>query len=526
MIHSPDAAPRRFRLTPVTAAALAAAVTLVVAVATIDQLPVGVFYDDGMYVVLAKALATGRGYHWLHLPGAPAATHFPPGYPALLALAWAVFPGFPANVIAFKAINACLLAVVAASITLFACRRARMSARVALIVAVAGCAAIPMLVLSTQVMSETLFLAVLVPGLLLAEQVADRVPAERASVLVSLGILAGALMLVRSHGVAFVVALAVLWVRRRQWRALALVVVACAVTVLPWQVWKLAHDGTLPAPLRGSYESYGTWLSRGLHAGGLSAMARAVWQTVVELFRTMAATGTAGLPVAVRPWLTLALLGLLVVGARRLRRTAPVTVLFATAYGGVILIWPFAPARFIWGVWPLVILCAAAGAFALRDWHPPAATWRAVRGLGAAELVALAYGYGVYTVRGVRGRWWSSIPRRNAAAVRPLVQWTARNTAPQAVIASNAEVVVYLYTGRTSVPATAFSVEDYFAAPSVDARANALRSILQAYRVDAVAIVANDGLRDAARMLANHRPPELVLRDSILNGLIFSTTPR
>ncbi|MBC7897587.1 MAG: hypothetical protein H7066_19360, partial [Cytophagaceae bacterium] len=37
--------------------------------------PVGVFQDDGIYVVLAKSLATGEGYRFLQMPGAPNATH-------------------------------------------------------------------------------------------------------------------------------------------------------------------------------------------------------------------------------------------------------------------------------------------------------------------------------------------------------------------------------------------------------------------------------------------------------------------
>ena len=62
---------------------IAAAVVLLVALAVIDTLPVGVAQDDGWYLILAKSLATGQGYRWINLPGAPAATHFPPGYPAI-----------------------------------------------------------------------------------------------------------------------------------------------------------------------------------------------------------------------------------------------------------------------------------------------------------------------------------------------------------------------------------------------------------------------------------------------------------
>ena len=64
---------------------------LVVGVAVTDNYHVGVFHDDSMYVILARSLATGEGYRYLNLPGAPEATHFPPGYPALLAQRNAAF---------------------------------------------------------------------------------------------------------------------------------------------------------------------------------------------------------------------------------------------------------------------------------------------------------------------------------------------------------------------------------------------------------------------------------------------------
>jgi len=39
---------------------------------------VGVFYDDGFYLSLARSLAEGHGYRLLYLPGAPEAVHHPP----------------------------------------------------------------------------------------------------------------------------------------------------------------------------------------------------------------------------------------------------------------------------------------------------------------------------------------------------------------------------------------------------------------------------------------------------------------
>lgn len=43
--------------------------------------------DNAGYYILGQALLQGEGYTNIHIPGTPPASHFPPGYPALLAVA-------------------------------------------------------------------------------------------------------------------------------------------------------------------------------------------------------------------------------------------------------------------------------------------------------------------------------------------------------------------------------------------------------------------------------------------------------
>ena len=53
----------------------------------------------------------------------------------------------------------------------------------------------------------------------------------------------------------------------------ALVVGACALLVmLPWQLWVRANQGFVPEPMRGLYESYSSWMARGIKGGGLSVL--------------------------------------------------------------------------------------------------------------------------------------------------------------------------------------------------------------------------------------------------------------
>lgn len=57
----------------------------------------GIYHDDAIYLVSAKALAEGKGYRIASLPGEPFQTKYPPLYPALLSLIWRVDPSFPGN---------------------------------------------------------------------------------------------------------------------------------------------------------------------------------------------------------------------------------------------------------------------------------------------------------------------------------------------------------------------------------------------------------------------------------------------
>lgn len=508
---------------PTLAALAAAAVVLAIALAAIDPLPVGVVHDDGMYVVLAKSIATGHGYRWLHLPGTPAATHFPPGYPLLLALVWLVFPAFPANVLAFKALNALLLACTAGAVALLARRRFGFSAGAAALIAVIGCASIPMLVLSSLVMSETFFLALVVPALLVAERVADAQGSRWHAA--ALGLLTGAVVLVRTHGIALSLGVLIVLAARRKRRELAAFAIAFVLAIAPWQIWQRVHAASVPIAVRGDYGSYGGWLARGFASDGIALATHTLARTTIDLFATLTTLVGAGLPGAARAAAGAAAIALVGIGAWR-ARNARVTVAFMAFYLTIVALWPFAPARFFWAVWPVVVVLAVRGACEIYDWRPAAGALRASRLFAAAAAAIVVLGYGMYTARGFRGRWWSSIPRQMAAAVKPLVQWTARNTSPDAVVASNAELLLYLYTGRAAVPATALSVDDYFRAPTAATSAAALRDILRAYHVDAVAIVANDSLAAAARAMAESRPPQLVLRDSIPNGLILSSALR
>jgi hypothetical protein len=490
-------------LTPVVAGALA----LAVGAWAFRPYPVGIFHDDGVYLILAKALATGQGYHYLHLPGAPAATHYPPAYPLLLGAIWRLAPDFPGNLTVFLALQALQLAVAAWGICRFAERRLAWPPVAAAALALCATLSLPLLLLAAHLMSEVLFVALLFPFLLAAERILEEDPggtAPKDRHMVLLGLASGALALVRMHAVVAGAAVVVLLVMRKRRRGALACSLGLLAALLPWQIWVLLHNGAIPAELRGSYGSYLGWLAAGFGdrvAGGLPLLASTI---------ALNASQTAGLlgdrlslwpPGSLRIVTVTVAIVLIVLGGLRLWRRAPITVAFTALYVALTLVWPYAPWRFLWAVWPFaLLLLAEGGIFA----------WQLSQRLGARPLrfVALvplgfiAAGLARAEVLTYRQSAWSTPAREASAQIAPVIRWVARNSSPSDVVLCDAEPLVYLFTGRLALPPARFTAAEYVTPPDPRAADSTLAGLLERYRARYVVTVV-PATRDAARRLAN-----------------------
>ncbi len=500
---------------------LLGACALAAGMAIIDSYPVGVFHDDSMYVILARSLATGQGYRYLNLPGAPVATHFPPGYPALLALVWRVMPSFPANVVVFKAMNAVFLC--ASALLVAQLVRDRLgSERWAFGVGIVSAVSVPLLVLATMVLSEPLFLALLLAVLVCAERIVARPAASRQAL--TLGVCIGVLALVRSHGIVALPAVALPLLVHRRWRDTALMAAGTLAVVLPWQLWSARHADALPAPLLGNYGSYAGWWIRGFREMGPAMIPATLAKTVPETAAMLAALFSPIRGAAAHVVTLLALGGLFTTGALALRTRAPVTLLFLAGYSAIVLVWPFPPSRFFWGVWPLLLLLLAAAGWS----NAPANRVRhSLARLSVAAMLAwVAVGFGAYEVRAVRGSWWASISRAAVRRIEPAIMWTLANTAPEDVIAADDEGAVFLYTGRRAVPVAAFTTGHYLLNRSAAVEASeGLVPLLETFPLRAV-LVGSSKTFDAAQYLASQPRPMLSLREQFSGGAAFTVLSR
>jgi hypothetical protein len=215
-------------------------------------------------------------------------------------------------------------------------------------------------------------------------------------------------------------------------------------------------------------------------------------------------------------------------GFWRTLKVAPVCAGFIAGYLAIVIVWPYVPDRFLWGVWPVLGLIMVGGVVSVLEWKRPG---RPALVLRVATLAILAFAGGSYVrynVRGYAGRWWESAQRGSANSLRPLVRWAAANTRVTDVIASDGDPMVHLYTGRLTVPAISWSAHEYIERQQTPRATANLRSLIDEFGVRYVLLNGSSSpAANAAHGLTTSTPPVLVLHEALPEGgAIFSLSQK
>lgn len=415
-----------------------AAVTLAAGVLALNRALVGVFYDDGLYAGLATALAGGLGYVHPNLPGMPppAAVHYPPLYPVVLAPFFGLL-SVNGAALAAKLLNA-LLAAGSAGLIAWHAMRTQLLGTFGprwLAPAIVGAAAIAIPLLATQsvLFAEPLFAALLAAAVIFADR------REMASPLL-VGLMTGLALLTRSIGVAAGAGVACFLItppRRIPVRTVARAVAPAVVAFLGWWLWVAIHEKGIDPMLALTYGSYGAVVRQtGISALGVSAPDLPRPLEVISL-------GWIGVPWLYNLLATLAL-GVGLYGLLVLTRRSAIgyTLVF---YLLILAVWPYTPDRFLWAVLPWLALAWCIGAVEL------ARRWPRLRVPVALLALLLFAGYMRYEVQGFAGRWWGTQARAISANFAELLPFIA-DLPPSAVVATDDEGLVWLYTRRRAVP--------------------------------------------------------------------------
>lgn len=401
---------------------------------------VGMFHDDGVYLVTAKALATGHGYRILSLPGDIPQTKYPVLFPLALSWVWRLAPGFPANIPLLKLVPLTFGLIWFWLVYRLMAREA--SRETAIVCAVLTAAMTWSLYLSTALLSETMFAAECTACLvILREEETSRTGGRWWAA----AVLAGLACLTRTAGICAIAAGIIFYLRRRRLgRAAAFAAVAMAVAG-PWFAWLLAQH----PPATDAYYSAANYASWNVLSNFFTLAQK---MTIVLLNAVMLLRAPLLIGAGLNGWLSV-LAGLtLLLAALRWLRELTVFDIFLGLYVAMTLAWAWPAERFLVVVYPLILFVA------WRVWRAAAQRFPQ-RAVLVRQLAALALT--VILVQSLRTLALSTGPtRRTGVALGQedawsdtswQLDWIRDHTPADAVVLANLDPVFYLFTGRKAV---------------------------------------------------------------------------
>lgn len=413
--------------------------------------PGGVWHDDGVYLLIGKALASGEGLTYAGVPGDLPAVKFPPLYPVALAGLWLVLGGLGPVTLAAVLANLVLLAAAGTLLALALERSAGLQRTVAMVVGGLAIVSADVWRVALVALSEPLFMA-LTAAALLCWPSASRPTDRRGAMLLALVLTAA--MLTRSAGAALVLGFAVALVLARGLRA-ALAVVALPVAAgVAWGMWAATSAQRIPEGMRDVLGPYGSWLTDQL-LGAPTAFVRALPAHLLQVLHRIFVLLLPGLD-GIALWAAaVPLAALIAIGLALLHRRFPPVAWVAVAYFAMLLLWPFVDRRLVTPLHPLLVVTACTAVIELWQRSSRRTVVRASVGAVAFLWVGLLTSVGAW--RASTG--WAADPYRlRAGRLAAAVETLQRTAPPDAVVgAPEFWAALHLHGGWHVTPSALFT---------------------------------------------------------------------
>jgi hypothetical protein len=390
-------------------------------------------FDGAGYAVLGEALATGRGYREISDPAAPRHAHFPPGYPAALAVIWRSTGRSVAAAHVFSA--ACIVAAVLLAWRGFLTIYPR---RLALILGLALAVNWTWGRVGGSIQSEPFYIVLEMLAVLVAVRAGRR---GGVALGIALGVALAACVLTRHVGACLVAAVLLDLGLRRRFGELGAAGLTAFALILPWIGWLamvrhntqagLLVQGGLIARIAGQAVFY------------VQRLPDQLTGPIVEVGTVFRRSPTiAGL---VNLWAA-AVTSLMIWGCaktlRSPRRRLAGMIVFLTL--ALLLVWPFQEAgRFLIPLVPFLLAGAMEGLASLISLTGT----RRPRTWAAGMILAISIPYAAYAVATGRAAAQQRIHADFDAACRRIASDTTR---PGLVLTSHAGEVFW-QTGRQGV---------------------------------------------------------------------------
>jgi hypothetical protein len=406
-----------------------------------EQWQFGQGQDDGIYMVTAKALASGEGYRHLNLPGHPYATKYPPLFPLYMSMAWRIAPDFPRTLRVASILQDCLLPV--CLVLLFmVLRQMGLSPGRALLVAAMMFVTFAFIFLAITLYSELLFLCFLLAAIWLTQRAAER---DSGWLALLGGFFAGLAYLTRIATLPLLIAVPIFFFLRKRSRLNLFFFALAAPAAIGWHVWGALHaPPTAGTPYLHEYLRVIKATGFGPHLlDQMSTLSAAFAETffsgLLEFLR--------GIPLH-HLVLAAAIAGSVRIGRRR---QWPLYLIFTGLYLLMITVWWFqGMGRLIIPVWPVALagIVEEGGHFAGLC----AASMKRFKMAPRWALIALATAIAIHNDAATWHRTASvyETEREQRSRDRKAYQWLAQSAGPDAIVMAWKEGSSYLYTGLPS----------------------------------------------------------------------------
>jgi len=204
----------------------------------------GMYHDDAIYLVTAKALSEGHGYRIISLPGEPAETKYPIGFPLILSLIWATWPHFPENLPAFEIVQALFALGAAAAACGYLVATGKTTHRLGLVIFSACILNSHYLDLAPMVLSDLPCALLSMIAIWMTECESRRPWSLKRSLLLALVLVAAVTL--RSQGVVVLIAALAFLAIRKCLRPFLLVLLTASLLLLPQYLWQLYEQKLAP----------------------------------------------------------------------------------------------------------------------------------------------------------------------------------------------------------------------------------------------------------------------------------------
>jgi hypothetical protein len=181
-------------------------------------------------------------------------------------------------------------------------------------------------------------------------------------------------------------------------------------------------------------------------------------------------------------------------------KRSPVFVVFAIVYAMILLVWPFTPWRFVYAVWPAVVLFIGETVALIVTWRSNAN--QALRVAVALMLAVICIGAVAKRPARILSGRGPVQPRTRPRKSRRSLRWVVARTNAKDVLAVDGEQLVFLFTGRRAVPVAPFTAAEYIHPRTAEQNAASLRQLIQDVPVDYIATIS-PGHRSSGEMLAD-----------------------